>query len=299
MLYNLLPADLAENIFQQLNEEVTWQRMTHQTGEVPRLVCCQGTIDEDGSMPVYRHPSDRTMPVQAWTPTVDRVRLAAEQAVGHTLNHALIQLYRGGTDFISEHSDKTLDITPDSKIVNVSFGAQRTMRFRTKRAAPSSTSPSPSSPLASSSFPPSSPGISGSQQQQKRPQQQQQQRTTFRAPMPHNSLLALSLPTNAEYLHGINPDKRPSVELSEAETAYGGQRISLTFRSISTFLSRDERFIWGRGALGKTRKEAGRVVEGNGEEAEELLKGFGRENAAGRVDWLGFYGSGSDVLHLR
>lgn len=265
ILYDLLPSDLADVVFDQLQDEVSWQTMYHQTGEVPRLVCCQGTVGEDGSTPVYRHPSDQTIPLQGWTATVDRVRKAAEEAVGHPLNHALIQLYRGGDDFISEHSDKTLDIVPGSNIVNVSFGAQRTMRLRTKRGA--------------------TPNLA--------------ERTTYRVPLPHNSMITMSLETNAQYLHGINADKRPDVELVEAEKAYGGHRISLTFRHIGTFLSGDSNMIWGQGAVGKTKETARSVVNGDPEQSEKMVKAFGAENAASSINWQEIYGGGTDVLHLK
>ena len=49
------------------------------------------------------------------------------------MNHVLIQLYRSGKDCISEHSDKTIDVVPGSSIVNVSFGARRTMTLRKKK----------------------------------------------------------------------------------------------------------------------------------------------------------------------
>lgn len=266
---DLLPPDLAETVFSELNSEVTWQRMKHQTGEVPRLVCCQGSIDIDGSMPVYRHPSDQTMPIQSWTRTVDRVRQAAEKVVGHRLNHGLIQLYRAGTDYISEHSDKTLDIVEGSSIVNVSFGAQRTMRLRTKRAAADSlhgTSPA---------------------------------RTICRVPMPHNSMITMSLATNAEYLHGINADKRPAVEWSEDEKAFDTQRISITFRNIGTFLNADSSRIWGQGATSKTKDGARPVVNADASESEKLIRAFGAENQASKIDWVATYGGGFDVLHLK
>ncbi|KAK5112543.1 hypothetical protein LTR85_011235 [Meristemomyces frigidus] len=284
ILYDLLPPELAVTIFEELKKEVKWQHMHHQTGEVPRLVCCQGDIDsEDGSRPVYRHPSDHTLPLRPWTPTVAKVRQAAEQCVGRPLNHALIQLYRGGADFISEHSDKTLDIVKGSSIVNVSFGAQRTMRLRTKRGA-TATSYSPSAvvPGEEATTPAASPG-----------------RTTYRVPLPHNSMITMSLPTNAEYLHGINADKRPGVEFADAEKACGGQRISLTFRHIGTFLSADEQRIWGQGATGKSKDEARRAISGDEAESEKLVRAFGAENQASGIRWEGVYGEGSDVLHLR
>ena len=266
--YDLLPPDLSRTIFDHLLAEVEWETMRHQTGEVPRLVNCQGTISDDdgGKQPIYRHPSDETLPLHSWTSNVDVVRRAAEQVVGHELNHALIQLYRSGTDFISEHSDKTLDIVPGSKIVNVSFGAERTMRLRTKRAR-------------------SSENARGAQ------------RTTHRVPLPHNSMLCMSLPTNAKYLHSIPADKRPAVELSEAEKANGGRRISLTFRQIGTFLDTDKSTIWGQGAPGKTREQAKPALSGDREESERLVRMFGEENAGSeyRED---IYAEGSNVLHL-
>jgi nicotinamidase-related amidase/alkylated DNA repair dioxygenase AlkB len=271
--YDLLPPDRVDGSFHRLREEVKWQKMHHQTGEVPRLVCCQGTIDSDGGMPVYRHPSDETLALSPWSTVVDEIRKAAETVAGHELNHALIQLYRGGTDFISEHSDKTLDVCPGSFIVNVSFGAERVMRLRTKR--------SQSTPLTDSSA------------------QGSQTRITHRVRLPHNSALLMSLETNAEYLHSINPDKRPASELAPAEKAYDGQRISLTFRHIGTYLDAKSEYIWGQGAIGKARDEAQKIVSGNAAEVEKLLKGFGAENAASQIMWSDWYGGGSNVLHLK
>lgn len=267
--FNLLSPDLSETIFDKLRNEITWERMFHQSGEVPRLVSCQGTISQDGSMPVYRHPSDQTLPTQSWTPNVDVVRKRAEEVIGHPLNHALIQLYRSGTDCISEHSDKTLDIVKGSYIVNVSFGAQRTMRLRTKRVAVT--------------------GVEG----------EISARTTHRVPMPHNSMIKMSLETNAEYLHGINADKRPTVELTDAETAFDGQRISLTFRNIGTFLDQDSKHIWGQGATGKTRGDASDVVNADAVESERLIRAFGTENQASTIQWDDVYGSGFNVFHLK
>lgn len=270
--YDLLPPELASTIFEKLNEEIKWQKMFHQTGEVPRLVCCQGTIDEDGRTPVYRHPSDQTLPIEKWTPTVDQVRRAAEEVVGHPLNHALIQLYRSGSDYISEHSDKTLDIAKGSKIVNVSFGAQRTMRLRTKRRAAATTTNTTGT-------------LHG--------------RATYRVPMPHNSMITMTLPTNAEYLHGINADKRPAVELIEAETAYEGQRISLTFRNIGTFLDKDSKYIWGQGATMSSKEDAREVINADAEQSEKLVRAFGMENSTSSIEWDKIYGDGFDVLHLK
>jgi alkylated DNA repair dioxygenase AlkB len=267
ILYNLLPQDLAESVCDELNTQLNWQKMYHQTGEVPRLVCCQATFGDDGSVPVYRHPSDHTLPVFPWTATVDKIRQAAEEVVGHPLNHALIQLYRDGNDFITEHSDKTLDVAFGSSIVNVSFGAQRTMRLRTKRGSVSADAGSSA-------------------------------RVTHRVPMPHNSMIVMSLPTNAQYLHGIHWDKRRDAELSDAEKAFGRQRISLTFRQIATFSNPDSTRIWGQGATGKTPDTARPVLVGDASESDRMIRAFGKENAASSIVWHDIYGRGFDVLHL-
>lgn len=279
IVYDLIPPDfchpsdlskpLADTIFQQLYDEVKWQKMLHQQGEVPRLVCCQGKFGDDGSKPIYRHPADQTLPLLHFSPKVQYVRRQAEKLVGHPLNHVLIQLYRNGNDYISEHSDKTLDIAKGSSIVNVSFGAQRTMRLRTKRDSRANPE-----------------------------NDQEPQRSTQRVPMPHNSLFVLGLRSNEKWLHGIMADKRLLVERSAFETAYAGARISLTFRHIATFLDARETVIWGQGATSKDARGAVDVVNGDAAEAERIIRAFGTENHSNVFSWEECYGEGFDVLHL-
>ncbi|KAH8599369.1 hypothetical protein B0O99DRAFT_389207 [Bisporella sp. PMI_857] len=264
---NLLSEDLAKDAFQKVRDEVRWQKMSHQGGDVPRLVCVQGDIAEDGSLPIYRHPADECPPLLTFTPTVCRIRDEVEKKLGHPINHVLIQFYRDGTDHITEHSDKTLDIMPNTFIANVSLGAQRTMVFRTKKSAKAE-------------------GVTG------------EPRKACKAVLPHNSMCRMGLLTNMRWLHGIRPDKRMEREKSEAELAYNGGRISLTFRLIGTFLDKDQQKIWGQGATSKTREAAKNVVNGNTPEAAELIQAFGKENSASEFDWTEAYGKGYDVLHI-
>lgn len=262
---------LEEVIFHKLYNEVRWQTMMHAQGEVPRLVSVQGEFASDGSMPVYRHPSDQSLPLLHFSPAVLRVRKQVEELVKHPVNHVLIQLYRGGQDYISEHSDKTLDIVRGSSIVNVSFGAQRTMRLRTKRSA----KPDQADYEASSV------------------------RQTQRVSMPHNSVFVLGPQTNMRWLHGINADKRPSEEKSNQEKDFSGMRISLTFRHVGTYLSSDSNKIWGQGATSKAKEAANSVINGDEEETDQLIQAFGKENQSTEFDWEQTYGKGSDVLHFR
>ncbi|KAK6003857.1 hypothetical protein QM012_008707 [Aureobasidium pullulans] len=292
ILYDLLEPEAADVAFQDLFSEVHWQRMYHAAGEVPRLVCCQGNInDADGSMPVYRHPSDQSLPLLHWSPVVTKIKERAEERVGHKLNHALIQLYRSGQDHISEHSDKTLDIVHSSKIVNVSLGAQRTMRLRTKR-------PTTLQDRGSSHDEQRSRDTALTANAQSNPEADGRSRVTQRIPMPHNSMFVMGLDTNASWLHGIMPDKRPAAEHIPAESAYGNMRISITFRLIGTFLSADSKLIWGQGAVAKQKSDARPTINGDPEESQRLINAFGVENQHTAPDWNSIYGSGFDVLHL-
>jgi alkylated DNA repair dioxygenase AlkB/glutathione S-transferase len=275
VLTDLLPKDLEEGILDTLHKEIKWQRMSHQGGDVPRLVAVQGHIGDDGSVPIYRHPSDESPRLLPFSPTVLAIKTATEARLGHPLNHALIQFYRDGSDFISEHSDKTLDIVHGSFIANVSLGAERTMILRTKRR---DKDPSPDS----------SPAVPDKSDKRK----------IHRVRLPHNSLLRMGLKTNMKWLHSIRQDKRADRDKSVAELAFNGARISLTFRQIGTFLSKDEKSIWGQGAQAKTRETARPVVNGQGPEAVGMLKAFGAENHATSFDWDAYYGRGFDVLHM-
>ena len=106
IVHQVLSSPLSEDAFGLLKDEVDWQTMHHRGGAVPRLVAVQGEIGECGGVPVYRHPADESPPLLEFSPTVEAIREEVEEVVGQTLNHALIQLYRGGDDNISEHSDK-------------------------------------------------------------------------------------------------------------------------------------------------------------------------------------------------
>lgn len=275
IIQNVLPPELEDAIFDKLRDEIRWQRMSHQGGEVPRLVAVQGEVASDGSMPVYRHPSDESPPLLPFSPTVLEIKSATEKHLGHPLNHALIQYYRDGKDYISEHSDKTLDIVKDSYIANVSLGAERTMVLRTKRQ---DKDPSLAQPSSETTEGP--------------------KRQTQRARLPHNSLCRMGLKTNMKWLHAIRQDKRAERDKTPAELAFAGGRISLTFRHIGTFLDKDESIIWGQGATSKTREGAKAVINGTGPEAIEMLKAFGTENHSSTFDWDARYGQGFDVLHM-
>ncbi|KAF7715314.1 Uncharacterized protein PECH_007274 [Penicillium ucsense] len=260
--------DLSRDAFERIRREVSWQKMYHLSGQVPRLVAVQGQVQEDGSIPIYRHPADESPLLTAFTPAVDEARILVERILGHPLNHVLIQLYRDGHDSISEHSDKTLDIVRGSFICNVSLGAQRVMTLRTK--------------------------VSAAQAHERTESSRQKQAV----PLPHRSLFILGEKTNMRWLHGIRPDKRAASTKTPAEQAFGGERISLTFRHIGTYLHPETNTIWGQGAVSKSSQSARPVIHGDAAETERLVHAFGQENRATDFDWNQYYGAGFDVVNF-
>ncbi|ROV99584.1 hypothetical protein VPNG_07742 [Cytospora leucostoma] len=307
LTYPFLPPSILPGLFERLCTEVHFLKMKHQGGEVPRFVAVQGSVAEDGTHPVYRHPSDETLPCVPFTPAVEAIRREVEKQVGHEMNHVLIQCYRGGNDYISEHSDKTLDIVEGSYIANMSLGAERTMVFRTKRDASRVETKTPENSSAPAEEREDSNNNAGKESQatpNNTDTTSPSKRQTIRIPLPHNSLLQMGLSTNAMWLHGIRPDKRPPSQRSPDELAYNGYRISLTFRHIGTFLTPtdnpDEPLIWGQGAVAKTRSAARPVVNGQTDQAISMLKAFGRENNDSRFRrGESSYATGFDVLHMK
>lgn len=111
IVYDVLGSPLVDDVFERLKEEVKWQNMYHRSGKVPRLVAVQGEILQDGSLPIYRHPADESPRLLSFSPTVQKIRREVERVLKQPFNHALIQLYRDGTDNISEHSDKVCTLS--------------------------------------------------------------------------------------------------------------------------------------------------------------------------------------------
>ncbi|KAI9806715.1 MAG: hypothetical protein M1825_006172 [Sarcosagium campestre] len=293
---DLLPSPFKDSIFDRVREEVRWKTMHHRGGEVPRLVAVQGNIADNGSYPIYRHPADESPPLLPFSPVVCAIRDEVQKVIHHPVNHVLIQWYRDGHDYISEHSDKTLDIVRGSSIVNVSLGAQRTMILRTKKQARAEAAASE----AKSKSGTAKAGVDSPARNGDRTSQDQASsafsRRTQRIAMPHNSMFVLGQNTNMRWLHGIRQDKRPINEKKDAELAYGGERISLTFRHIGTFVDRDSKLIWGQGATFKRKNSAGQVMNGDSPESREMIKAFGQENQQSEFDWDDVYGRGFNVV---
>ena len=271
---NFLPKSLSEVAFVNLLNEISFSEMTLQNSPVPRLVAIQGDI-ADQIEPVYRHPTDVQPALTNWTPTVLEIKDYINDLIGQKVNHVLIQLYRSGSDNIGPHSDKTLDITRGTAILTVSLGATRTLILRPKTGNHESTLTP---------------------------------RITHKIPLPSNSLFTLGSETNAQYLHSIKADKRPNSQKTQEELTCSGQRISLTFRCISTYLDRLTGNLIGQGAPNTlvTSSSAGLVDRNHDSfmhddstesEQQKMINAFSAENNQTSFDWNLNYGEGFRTMH--
>ena len=264
----VVPEEIAARAFNDLIDQVHWQPMMHRGGPVPRKIAVEGLIDADGTLPIYRHPADELPQPRPFSPIVDEIRwhveVLLEQRLGcpQSLNHVLVQLYRDGEDYISEHSDKTLDIAHGISIVNVSFGGSSTMVLRAKRSASAGRTDCDKPIRAISTV-------------------------TFS----HNSMFVLGPDSNRRFLHAIKTDKRQAVLRLPCKTA---PRVSLTFRTIATFLTPDGR-LFGQGAVAKDRVEAQPVSRSSA----AMLRAFGIENSNAEFDWAAHYGRGFNCINIK
>jgi hypothetical protein len=116
--------------------------------------------------------------------------------------------------------------------------------------------------------------------------------------LPHNSLFVLGWQTNREWQHAIRPDKRPASERTPDETAFYGERISLTLRTVATFLNRHTGQIYGQGARCKTIDEQS-IDEYENDEID-MVRAFGAENnQASEFDWNSNYGQGFNAMNFK
>ncbi|UJR33938.1 hypothetical protein I4U23_021357 [Adineta vaga] len=263
LLLNIFPTDVADSLFYKLRDEITWNEMRQKGGRVPRDISIQGTLeikDGDEYEPLYRHPADEQPELTTWTSTALTIKEHIEQLIEQKLNHALIQYYRNGKDFIGEHSDKTLDVLINSNIVNYSLGAARTMILKHKT----------------------------------------QQGLKQRFKLPHNSLFILGWKTNREWFHAIKQDNRADMDKESDELAFSSQRISLTLRTVATFRNRRTGQLYGQGARHKTYEQINENPVMNTNDEQTMLMAFSAENKqSSEFDWNLQYGEGFNALNFK
>lgn len=194
--------------------------------------------------------------------------------MGCRFNHALVQLYRSGTDHITEHADKTLDIVQGTPIVSVSLGCSRLFTLRSKSKMKAGTGPERVCKLA----------------------------------LPSNSAMVLGWDTNQQYTHQISQDRRADGQRRQDETICEGQRISITMRVVGTFKRVADGRMFGQGARFKTEEaldtainagdvDAGLILDCK-EDATRMMSAFHQENKDPNFDWMLHYSEGFDVVNF-
>lgn len=103
--------------FEMLVRTIPWtsetMHMYDKIVDVPRLVAWYGAADE--------------LPA-----TLSFIKQRAEDVLAVRFNAVSLNYYRDGTDSVAWHSDRNEQLTDDPTVALVSFGATRSMLFRTK-----------------------------------------------------------------------------------------------------------------------------------------------------------------------
>lgn len=124
---------MGKDLYSALDKEVKFEEILRMGARSPSVMSNQCDILDDGTYPLYRHPIDVEPAVYKWSESVLAIKNKIQEELKINVNHCLIRKYRNGYDFIREHSDKTLDISPNTPIINYSCGSSRTMYFRNKK----------------------------------------------------------------------------------------------------------------------------------------------------------------------
>ncbi|MCS0609881.1 alpha-ketoglutarate-dependent dioxygenase AlkB [Massilia solisilvae] len=118
-----------DQILRRLVEETAWRAETvvvyGKRHLQPRLTAWHGDA-------AYTYSGLRLEPLP-FTPLLQAIRGAVEEATGHHFNSVLLNYYRNGRDSMGMHSDDEPELGPRPVIASVSFGQARTFVLRHKR----------------------------------------------------------------------------------------------------------------------------------------------------------------------
>ena len=120
----------SDKYFRDLSEETKWRQdkinFYGKEIDLPRLTAWHGDPDKS-----YMY-SRISMNPEPWTPTLLSIKKRIEEIAAVNFNSVLLNLYRGGRDGVSWHSDDEPDLGENPVIGSVSFGATRRFQFRHK-----------------------------------------------------------------------------------------------------------------------------------------------------------------------
>ena len=96
------------------------------TFSLPRDKAFYGSVEDDGTSPLYRYGGKWYPPVMQWSPTLKIIRDIVHKKTGVDVNHVVVNRYRNGKDHIGYHHDKTRDFYPGAPVCTLSLGGTRT-----------------------------------------------------------------------------------------------------------------------------------------------------------------------------
>ena len=128
---NCFSPDLSDLCFVELYEGIDWKhdsiRLFGKTIETKRRVAWYGDVDLK-----YTY-SGTTKVALPWNSALQSIREKVEKTVGYTFNACLLNLYTGGEEGMSWHSDNEKELGDQPVIASVSFGAKRKFVFKHKQ----------------------------------------------------------------------------------------------------------------------------------------------------------------------
>lgn len=126
--YDISTYDLYENLEKEL-EFVPRNLLTFtifgKTFSLPRDKAFYGTVEADGTTPLYRYGGKWYPPVNHWSPTLQIIRDIIHKETGVDVNHVVVNRYKTGKDHIGFHHDKTRDFFPGASVCTLSLGGTR------------------------------------------------------------------------------------------------------------------------------------------------------------------------------
>jgi alkylated DNA repair dioxygenase AlkB len=130
-IHGFYPQAEADILFDKLHQTLEWQQeqlfIYGRWLAVPRLMCWYG---DAGASYRYSHVDHTPLP---WTAELLQLKTEVEAACQHRFNSVLANLYRNGRDSMGCHADDEKELGENPLIASLSFGAQRTLRFRHAR----------------------------------------------------------------------------------------------------------------------------------------------------------------------
>ncbi|PCJ14388.1 MAG: alpha-ketoglutarate-dependent dioxygenase AlkB [Gammaproteobacteria bacterium] len=128
----VIPGVESNKFFQILLNDIQWEHdvafMYGKKIVTPRKVAWYG------DKPYQYTYSNNTKTALPWIEVLSTLKTIAEKASGEQFNACLLNLYHNGSEGMAWHSDDEKELTTNSAIGSLSFGAQRKFSFKHKQS---------------------------------------------------------------------------------------------------------------------------------------------------------------------